>query len=77
MITAEDRTELVAYLDMRYKKKEDCDADMQKVADDQAANRVEIALINQQLKIIRWVTTTTLGALICGLVGVAIAAIIK
>lgn len=64
--------DLVERLDGRYKLREDCDRDMDEVNKAIHKQDVDVALIMQQLAIIKWITATTLGAALAALVGLVI-----
>lgn len=68
MLDSADIKDLQDRFDNRYKLREDCDRDMDAVAKVVHQQDVDLALINQQLKIIKWVSMTTLGAVIGAIV---------
>ena len=52
MIEKEDRAELQEYFDARYKLKEECDTEMQAVAEKQSKHDTQFAVINTKLSAI-------------------------
>ena len=61
--------ELYVILDQRYKLIVDCDRDMDAVNEKTVKLLVDVELIKQQLKVIKWVACTTLAAVIAAVVG--------
>lgn len=71
----EEFKELQDRFDQRYKQIKDCDTDMTVVTEAQHKHDVSLALINQQLSIIKWISTCTLGAVIAAIVGLIVSRI--
>lgn len=61
--------ELYVILDGRYKQIVDCDQDMDSARGTITKMLVDVELIKQQLKVIKWVACTTLAAVIVAVVG--------
>lgn len=61
--------ELYGILDQRYKQIADCDKDMDAVNERSVKMLVDVELIKQQLRVIKWVACTTLAAVIVAVVG--------
>lgn len=72
MLDAADVQDLQNRFDSRYKLREDCERAMDAVTEAQHKHDVDLALINQQLAIIKWITACTLTVVIAGIVGPAI-----
>lgn len=72
MIEESDILSLQARFDDRYKLQDDCNREMFIVTDSLHKHDIDVALITQQLKIIKWIATTTLGAVIATAVGIFI-----
>jgi hypothetical protein len=60
--------ELFSLLDERYKKISDCDRDMDAVNQQAVKMLVDVELIKQQMRIIKWIACATLTAAIGALV---------
>lgn len=73
MISKEDRDELAEFFDSRYKLKDECDTEMQAVADKQSKHETQFAVINTKLSAILWllgvVGVAVIGAIVKGLGG--------
>lgn len=73
MIEKDDRNELQEYFDTRYKLKDECDTEMQAVAEKQSKHETQFAVINTKLSAILWllgvVGAAVIGAIIKGLGG--------
>lgn len=69
MTLPETVNELFALLDQRYKQIKDCDKDMDAVNQQAIKMLVDVELIKQQLKIIKWLACATLTAVIGAVVG--------
>lgn len=65
--------ELTDILDARYKLISDCDRQMDELSKESTKMLVDIELIKQTVKAIKWVATTTLGAVIAAIIGLIIA----
>lgn len=65
-------SELTAILDTRYKQTADCEKDMDAVNEKTVKMLVDVELIKQQLKIIKWVACTTLAAVIASVVALVL-----
>ena len=74
-MTPDEKRELTDFFDLRYKRREECEEDMQAVTATQHTQEIDIRLVMQQLQIIKWVAVTTLGAVIVGIVGLIVARI--
>jgi hypothetical protein len=61
-------SELYAILDMRYKQIVDCDREMDSIRTTITKLLVDVELIKQTLRIIKWVACTTLAAVIVAIV---------
>lgn len=64
--------ELTDLLDTRYKLAVDCDKEMDMIRKENVKIVVDIELIKQTVKAIKWVATTTLAAVIAAIVGLII-----
>lgn len=64
--------ELTDLLDARYKLATDCDKEMDLIRKENVKIVVDIELIKQTVKAIKWVATTTLAAVIAAIVGLII-----
>lgn len=69
--------ELTDILDARYKLISDCDRQMDELSKESTKMLVDIELIKQTVKAIKWVATTTLGAVIAAIIGLIIAKVEK
>ncbi len=67
--------ELTDLLDGRYKLITDCDKEMDNIRQENVKLVVDIELIKQTVKAIKWVATTTLAAVIASIIGVVISKI--
>ena len=67
--------ELTDLLDARYKLAADCDKEMDLIRKENVKIVVDIELIKQTVKAIKWVATTTLAAVIAAIVGLIISKI--
>lgn len=77
MIEENDFDALIRVLDARYKLANDCKTEMRAVSENINAHNVDIAVFKHDIKIIKWVACTTLGAAIVALVGAFLNLIIK
>lgn len=73
MIDEKDIQTLEHRFDQRYKLISDCNEEMDEVKKEHTQMYVDIASIKKIVESLQWVTRTTLGALIAGIIGVIIA----
>lgn len=73
MIDEQDIQVLEHRFDLRYKQISDCNEEMDEVRREHTQMYVDIASIKKIVESLQWVTRTTLGALIAGIIGVIIA----
>ena len=67
----------IARLEEIFVTRRECDTSMDEVNKKLANDSTELALINQKLNTITWVSKTTLGAVIVAVVGAIMALIMK
>ena len=70
-IDAQDIETLKAY----FVTKDNCDTKTTEINNKLSNDNVKLALIEQQIRQINWVSKTTLGAVIAGIVGIVLAKI--
>lgn len=73
MIEEQDFQIIERRLDQRYKQIRDCNDEMDEVKKEHTQIYVDIASIKKIVESLQWVTRTTLGALIAGIIGIIIA----
>lgn len=73
MIEEKDIQTLEHRFDQRYKLISDCNSEMDEVKKEHTQMYVDIASIKKIVESLQWITRTTLGALIAGIIGVIIA----
>ena len=73
MIEENDIQVLERRFDQRYKQIRDCNDEMDAVKKEHTQMYVDIASIKKIVESLQWVTRTTLGALIAGIIGIIIA----
>lgn len=73
MIEEQDIQALEHRFDLRYKMIADCNDEMDEVKKEHTQMYVDIASIKKIVESLQWVTRTTLGALIAGIIGIIIA----
>ena len=64
MISTDDRMELTAYFDLRYKKSDDCDREMAQAISQHHELDKRLAIIEQGQKINNWLTLGIVGGII-------------
>lgn len=73
MIEEQDIQMLEHRFDLRYKMIADCNDEMDDLKKEHTQLFVDIASIKKIVESLQWVTRTTLGALIAGIIGIIIA----
>lgn len=70
-------TEDIETLKMYFVTRDKCDTTVDEIEKKLSNDNVKLALIEQQLKTIGWVSKTTLGAVIVAIVGALLSLILK